>query len=260
MSDEKAVARTDGHRTVQPVDAESLIAKAISKDVPIETMERLLAMRREIREEQARDAYFEDLTRFQKVCPVIPHDRTVRDKDGVKRYSYATLGQIIKIVHRKLTNYGFSYTIKTEQYDDAVEAICESHHTGGHMETTRFRVPIDPKAYMNNQQKVGATMTFAKRYAFCNAFGIMTGDDDTDGNGGSQDLPSAPEARKNTEKHIAMVHGFIDSLLMNNPFSPQLRTRFKTKANELADDANLAALESLHKTIENQVKKMKESK
>ena len=35
-------------------------------------------------------------------------------------------------------------------------------------------------AMMNAPQQTAATMTYAKRYAFCNAFGIMTGDEDTD--------------------------------------------------------------------------------
>jgi hypothetical protein len=33
---------------------------------------------------------------------------------------------------------------------------------------------------MNDTQKVGAARTYAMRYAFCNAFGILTGDEDTD--------------------------------------------------------------------------------
>jgi len=36
---------------------------------------------------------------------------------------------------------------------------------------------------MSEVQKHGAAMTFAKRYAFCQVFGIMTGDEDTDGAG-----------------------------------------------------------------------------
>jgi len=34
---------------------------------------------------------------------------------------------------------------------------------------------------MSAPQVVAATITFRKRYAFCNAFGIMTGDEDIDG-------------------------------------------------------------------------------
>ena len=33
---------------------------------------------------------------------------------------------------------------------------------------------------MTAQQMVGSARTFAMRYAFCNAFGILTGDEDTD--------------------------------------------------------------------------------
>jgi ERF superfamily. len=33
---------------------------------------------------------------------------------------------------------------------------------------------------MSDTQHVAAALTFAKRYAFTNAFGIMTGDDDND--------------------------------------------------------------------------------
>ena len=36
---------------------------------------------------------------------------------------------------------------------------------------------------MSPMQSFGAAMTFAKRYAFCNAFGILTADEDRDGQG-----------------------------------------------------------------------------
>ena len=36
---------------------------------------------------------------------------------------------------------------------------------------------------MSAPQKFASAMTFAKRYAFCNAFGILTSDEDVDANG-----------------------------------------------------------------------------
>jgi hypothetical protein len=51
----------------------------------------------------------------------------------------------------------------------------------GHSQESDFTVPIDEKAFMNAPQKVASALTFAKRYAFCNAFGILTGDEDNDG-------------------------------------------------------------------------------
>ena len=58
--------------------------------------------------------------------------------------------------------------------------ICEAHHVLGHTEETQLIVPIDFSSYMNEIQKVASAVTYGKRYAFCDAFGIMTGDEDDD--------------------------------------------------------------------------------
>jgi hypothetical protein len=168
--------------SIQTVDPQSLISQAIAKNLPIETMEKLLAMRRELKAEMARDAYFADLALFQKACPIIEKTKRVHDKGGKLRYKYAPLESIILQIRDLLEQYGFSYTIKTEQDKDSVTAICVSHHKLGHSEETRFRIPIDHKAFMNAAQKVASALTYAKRYAFCDAFGIMTGDEDDDAN------------------------------------------------------------------------------
>lgn len=159
----------------------SLIAQAIQRDVPVETMEKLLSMRRELEEEQARKAYFRDLSQFQAECPEIPKTKRVMNKDGkTVRYTYAPLDEIVKHTKGLLKQYGFSYTIHSEQTDDRVTGICRTHHTAGHTEETYFTVPIDPEAYMNDQQKVASALSYAKRIAFVNAFGILTTEEDDD--------------------------------------------------------------------------------
>jgi hypothetical protein len=62
-----------------------------------------------------------------------------------------------------------------------VKAICIVRHKEGHQEESVMEVPmLRQTGVMSEAQTVAATVTFAKRYAFCNAFGIMTMDDDTD--------------------------------------------------------------------------------
>jgi ERF superfamily len=73
-------------------------------------------------------------------------------------------------------------------------------HINGHSETARFEVPIDKEAYMNSQQQYGSASTFSKRYAFCNAFGILTGDEDTDANSDTQN--SSPSTQRAPQKAI----------------------------------------------------------
>ena len=155
---------------IDPVNAEALIAKAIEKDVPIEALERLLAMRKELKAEAAEEAFYISLAGFQRWCPIIVKTENVYEKNGDDvRYRFAPLDVIVKKVHKKLETFGFSYTIKTEQTPESVKAICIAHHRDGHSESTDFLIPIDPKAYMSNAQKVASALTYAKRYAFCNA-------------------------------------------------------------------------------------------
>ena len=159
---------------------EGLIGKAISSKVPVETMERLLAMRREYKAEQAKEAYITAMSQFQEECPIIRKDKKVNNKDGTLRYTYAPIDSILRQTKHLIQKYGFSYTIDTTVDEKWVDAVCKVTHQLGHSETSNFKVPIDPRAFMNEAQKFASALTFAKRYAFCNAFGILTGDQDDD--------------------------------------------------------------------------------
>lgn len=164
------------------LNPQALISQAIQNNTPIETMERLLLMRKELKAEKARDEFFKDLSRFQSECPVIEKRNPVYDKNGKLRYKFAPLDDIVSQVKPLLLKYGFAYIIETIQDKDSVGAICKVFHQLGHSEKSEFRVPIDMSAYMNIAQKVASALTFAKRYAFCDALGIMTGIGDDDGN------------------------------------------------------------------------------
>lgn len=161
-------------------DASMLIARAIDKSVPVETMEKLLAMRRELRTEQIQAEFVRALVAFQSACPVIQKTRKVLDKSNRHRYSFAALEDIIRAVRGLLEKVGLSYRIDTEQHATEVAAICIVQHVSGHSEKSRFAVPIDKDGYMSAPQKVASALTYAKRYAFCNALGIMTGEEDDD--------------------------------------------------------------------------------
>ncbi len=168
-----------------PLSAESLIAKAIEHQVPIETMERLLAMRKELKAEQAREAFYRALSGFQAACPVIPKTKTAEvlsRSGGSYRYSYAPLDGIVKVIAPLLQQYGLSFTVQTrlEQEPLSQVAVCTVHHVDGHSESSEFRAPIDQGARMNEMQKAASAQTYAKRYALCNALGILTGDEDDD--------------------------------------------------------------------------------
>ena len=184
---------------------EKLISHAIDKDVNVDTMEKLLAMRRELKAEWAREQYHQSLSEFQKACPIIEKDKIVLNKDGrTERYRYASLEGIIVQVKDLLQAHGFNYKTDAKVEDKFVNATCVATHRYGHSESSTFGVPIDKDAFMNEPQRFASALTFSKRYAFCNAFGIQTGDADDDAKAArtvteeAQAEGRAPEGKKHT--------------------------------------------------------------
>lgn len=180
-------------KEIVAVHPETLIAQAIEKGLPVETMERLLVMRRELKEEWAREQYFQALMAFQRECPIIKKTKKVFDKSGKLRYEYAPIEDIVKQVGGLFEKHGFSYSIHPKSEPQAVTAICTIHHVSGHSESSEFTVPIDADAYMNAAQKVASALTYAKRYAVTNGFGILTGDSDDDAGATENDDASPPK-------------------------------------------------------------------
>jgi hypothetical protein len=182
MTKPKAVKRTAANdmALVPSENVEQLIARAIDKNSTVETMEKLLSMRRELKAEWAREEYHKSLAAFQRVCPVIKKDKIVRNRDGSERFRYAPIESIVSQTKDLIEEHGFNYKTDSPKIEAAgfVSAICIVTHKAGHSETSSFGVPIDKDAFMNEPQRFASALTFAKRYAFCNAFGILTGDED----------------------------------------------------------------------------------
>lgn len=181
MTQEKALSVTP-LGSVSMIDPEQLIAKALEHGVQVDVLERLLSMRQDLVRERARNAYFSALSKFQSECPVIQKRKEVKNKDGSVRYAYAPLDDIVAQAGPHLKNNGFSWSYRTENIQDGITVVCDTHHEMGHGESSPVTIPIEKEAFMNDAQKSASAITFASRYAFRNAFGILTGDTDDDGN------------------------------------------------------------------------------
>lgn len=162
-------------------EATILISQAIDKNVPVESLERLLAMRRELRAERAKEDFDRAMASFQADCPIIVKTKHARDNYGKILYSYAPIESIIEQVKKQLKDNGFSYSTTMELLENGVKVCVKVTHVSGHSEINCMAVPLGTKTgIMSNTQQVAAAQTFAKRYAFLNAFAIMTGDEDND--------------------------------------------------------------------------------
>lgn len=157
------------------------ITEAIAKGLPVETMEKLFSLREKVKAEYAKEEFMKAMANFQKDCPVIEKTNPVKNKSGQVVYHFANLGDIVTQVKKPLGDNGLSYDFVTEDLKDFLKVTCVVTHALGHSKSSSFQIPIGTEAYMTDVQKYGARVTFAKRYSFCNALGILTNDEDVDG-------------------------------------------------------------------------------
>ncbi len=169
---------------------EALIERAIDKGANIETIERLMVLRNQLRAENSRDAYFADLAAFQAECGTV--EKTKKAGGGNFAYKYAPFDQIISQVGETLAKFGFSYGFDVDVDNGKLKATCNSYHRDGHTEKSSFAVPIDTGGKMNAVQQCGSASTYAKRYAFVNCYGLVTADADDDAKGAAAPSPTGP--------------------------------------------------------------------
>lgn len=160
---------------------DTFISQALASNTPVETMEKLFALREKVKAEQAKEAFVQALATFQSECPVIEKTKKVLNKNSTTvRYMFAPIDSIVKQIQKPLAKAGLSYTWQVKNEPGLVTATAKVTHILGHSEESSFQIPIDTEGFMTAPQKVASALTFAKRYSLCNALGISTGDEDTD--------------------------------------------------------------------------------
>ena len=215
-----------------PVNVEGLISQAIDKGIPVDTMERLLTMRTQLKTEWAKEQFNKAMANFQAECPQITKTKEVKTKSGIVAYRYAPIESIVQQVAPFLKTNGFSYSTSMELKEAGVKVIVRVVHVSGHSEESSMEVPFGNKTeIMSASQVTAAAQTLAKRYAVCNAFGILTGDEDTDAR------PVAPETEpakpKETEKSYKNKIFYLCELLTFDTTSKESIERDVLKATNL---------------------------
>jgi hypothetical protein len=241
-----------------------LIGRAVGKG-DLQSLQELLQMRRELKAEAARELFFRDLAEAQRNFPVIRKSVVVMNKPGKGggiRYRYAPLDEIERQAGPVLARFGFSWTFKSKQSKTMVGAIVEAHHVGGHMEITQFAVPIQDDAYMTAPQKVASALTFAKRYVFINAFGIVTADVDDDGlsagvrseNGSAAEQERDVTPRQKPQAVPDNATEEVQKLLARMKWMPETtRERYRAQAKAFVDKQDLRSLQGMAQSLTRQI-------
>jgi hypothetical protein len=174
---------------------ENMIMQAIKEGTPVETLERVLAMRDKLKAEYDKEQYDIAMSGFQSECPIIKRVKEgSKTKSGQLAFKYAPLEVIIKEVQPTLRKYNLSYNfkpIKNEQ-GKLTDVRCYATHINGYSDFSEMPVTEGGgTSLMSGSQISAASITFAKRYAFCNIFGIVTEEEDNE-NQLPKDVQSEP--------------------------------------------------------------------
>ena len=176
---EASVVETTAYEK-QRASVETMISQAIQAGMPVETMKEILAMRKELKADWAKEQFDRAMADCQAEMPVIEKSKMAKDEEkGKDLYKYAPLDAIVAVAGPIIAKHGFSYSFKTLNTPEKVKVTCIVKHRDGHSEESDMETALSTKTrIMSAPQQIAATVTFNKRYAFTNAFGITTGGED----------------------------------------------------------------------------------
>ena len=188
-----------------------LLEIAVSKDMDIEKLERLLALQERWDSEQARKAYLDSFSKFQAECPEIPKNikKVIPYKQGggSKTLEYADLGQISKYVRPAMEKHGLSFRWEQNQADGLIKITCIMSHRDGHSEKTSLFSQPDTSGGKGGLHSIMSTVTYLKRYTLSCLAGLSTVDSDDDGVAGDRNRSAG-----NVQIVCRAIHHLLEEL------------------------------------------------
>jgi hypothetical protein len=160
------------------VNPELLLMTAIEKGLPIETIEKLLQLRTQLKNEWAKEQFENAMTKFQGECPIIQKIKEGgKTNSGDVAYYYAPIEELVLQTKDLILKNGFNYDFQPETLENKVRVTCNVNHISGYTKSKSVEFPLSTKTnVMSAPQVIAATMTFAMRYVFRFSFGIATGE------------------------------------------------------------------------------------
>ena len=187
MSDEIVIADTYRTRPELPtvhVPAEgntmmAMLATAVQKGMPLETIQALRAMQKEYEADEARKAFMVDMAEFKKNIPPI-----YKDKEN-KQYNsrYASIGNLSTTLSEALAKFGFSVDWDYAQSEKTLTVTAILTHRLGHEKRVTASGPIDTSGAKNPLQQLKSTRTYLKIDTLEAVCGVASTDANRDDDG-----------------------------------------------------------------------------
>lgn len=217
----------------------ALIQIALEKGADISQLKELMDLQERWEKKEARKNFFDALSNFQRIVPVLKKKKkaNINSQKGVYSYKYADLASIVNDIRKPLSECGLSYRWEFQEKDGKIFCKCLLSHRDGHTEITEMEGSKDDSGYKNSIQQTGSTQTYLQRYTLIGALGLATADEDSDGKQPEQkrmtvdeiaELVSQSETRKQLNQLFARNKDIVNA-------SDDLKAKFKAKEQELKE-------------------------
>ena len=160
-----------------------------------------------------------------------PEIRSIAKSKQAYGYKYATLDSLIDMLREVLPKHGLWFTqIPTRTEEESMLTTRVFHESGEWLEDSILMTDTELQGKANDTQKLGASITYFRRYVLSSIFGVSA-DEDVDGNLASKERPQQARPQPTAQK--------IDS---KTYLKKEIRERIEQGATEdsvLGDFANI---------------------
>lgn len=201
----QAIAVRLGERN--PMD---LLEAMISKGVTTENaaaFEQLVKLSEHMEDRKAAKDFAEAFIKLQREIPKIKATKTIPDKYGNIKSSFAPFEEIDAQARPICLANGFTYSFsEAESPAGKITKICILEHVGGHRRSNPYTVRIGSgPPGCSESQSDGAAHSYAKRGALCDALNIVVTGIDNDAR--MEGAPISAKSAKDLRERLENIHG-----------------------------------------------------
>lgn len=132
-----------------------------------------------IRSSETTAALYKALVAASKELSAVPKTKTAHGEKF--SYTYTTLDSVIDMLRGVLPKHGVWFLQQLSSTESGTELFTRIiHESGEWVEDSIIFEATEVRGGASDAQKIGASITYFRRYALCAAFGVCA-DDDTDG-------------------------------------------------------------------------------
>lgn len=163
-----------------PITPMAMIASAIERGMPIETIDKLMTLQERWEASQGRKAFDGAIALAKAEIKPIFKNRKVdfTSAKGRTNYEYEDLAEIARSVDPILGLHGLSYRFRSKQNGRELTITCILSHRDGYFEENELTASNDETGNKNSIQAIGSTATFLQRYTLKLALGLAATKDD----------------------------------------------------------------------------------